>query len=256
MVILYHKGNAICAQKVRVCLAEKGVAWKSVIPDVRDPKYLALNPNGYLPTLVHDEAIIPESRIICEYINDAFGGPALLPDNAQDRARVALWSKQIDDSLHLNVFTLTFVSALQSRVLKRTPEEIEKILPFEVTKRDRAYDMIEKGFNSKFVGIAVNRFAKMTEDMERALATSTWLVGETYTLADVDFTPYLQRIIDLGLGFLLEGKPALRRWLAQVQSRASFAEVIENWVTLEVLAEAEKDADVAAPILQMRMRAA
>jgi glutathione S-transferase len=254
MVRLYHKGNAICAQKVRICLAEKGVAWESKIPDVRDPEYLALNPNGYLPTFIDNGKIIPESRIICEYINDAFAGPALLPVNAYGRARASLWTKQIDDFFHLSVFTLTFASGLHARILKWTPEEIEKILPFEVTKRDRAYDMIEKGFDSKFIGIAVKRFAKMTEDMECALAASTWLAGETYTLADVDYTPYLQRITDLGLGFLLEDKPNLRRWFAQVKARASFAEVIENWVTQDVLAAAENADGLEGSALFLKKR--
>jgi glutathione S-transferase len=256
MVTLYHKGIAICAQKVRICLAEKHIAWDSKLPDVRDPEYLALNPNGYVPTLVHDGRIVMESRIICEYINDAFEGPELLPADPYDRARVALWTKQIDDSLHLNIFTLTFVSALHSRVLKRTPEEIEKILPFEVTKRDRAYDMIEKGFESKFIAIAIRRFARLAEDMERALTGSTWLVGETYSLADVDFIPYLQRIVDLGLGFLLQGKPNLQRWFEQVKARSSFAEVTRNWVTQDILAAAEKDAKLASPIFVNRLSAA
>ena len=235
MITTYHKGVAICAQKVRICLAEKNVPWESKLPDVRDPQYLKPNPNGYVLTLVHDGRVIVESRIISEYIDAAFAGPQLLPEDPYDRARVALWTKQIDGSLHLNVFTLTFFSGLNSRILKRTPEEIEKIFPFEMTKRDRAYDMIKKGVDSKFIGIAVRRLARLTEDMDRALTGSTWLVGETYSLADADLTPYLQRIIDLGLDSLLDGKFNLQRWFEQLKERPSFVAVNQKWVAPDVL---------------------
>jgi glutathione S-transferase len=253
MLTLCHKGLAICAQKVRVCLAEKEVKWESRITDVRDPEYLKVNPNGYVPTLIHDGRIVTESRIINEYINAAFDGPELLPDDPYDRARVALWCKQIDDSLHLNVFTLFFVLSLDSVIRRRSPEELEINLPFEVTKRDRAYDLLEKGFDSKFVDIALARFVKLTEDMEAALESSPWLAGDRYTLADIDFTPYVQRLITLGLGFLVDDKPRLQAWFDRVKRRSSFREVLDNWVSEDAIAGWARDAAVASPLFRVRI---
>jgi len=45
---LYHFAGAICAQKVRITLAEKGIAWESriTLDELRSPGYLILNPNG------------------------------------------------------------------------------------------------------------------------------------------------------------------------------------------------------------------
>ena len=56
MLMLYHFPGAICAQKVRVALAEKGLYWesRSVLRELRSPDYLRLNPHGYVRTLVHD----------------------------------------------------------------------------------------------------------------------------------------------------------------------------------------------------------
>jgi glutathione S-transferase len=252
MLTLYHFGYAICAQKVRVCLAEKGVAWESRLPGLRDPEYLKLNPNGYVPTLVHDDRILTESRLICEYIDEAFDGPSLMPADAYDRYRVGLWTKQIDDTLHLNVFTLSFAVSFRPRYQAMTPEEREKNFPFDITKRERAIDLLEKGFDSRFVGVALNRFKKLTADMERALSQSTWLVGETYSLADVDYTPYLQRITDLGLGFLIDDKPHLRAWFERVRARPSFDQVLGQWVAPEMIAGAAKAAAAAEPILRSK----
>jgi glutathione S-transferase len=231
MLTLYHMPMAICAQKVRVCLAEKGLEWESRIMTgkLRSPEYLALNSGGYVPTLVHDDRIVTESRIINEYLEDAFPSPPLSPDNAYDRAREALWTKQIDDSLHLNVFTLSLAAGFLAHFLTMTPEQLEVNMPFDLTKRVRTLDILQKRLESVYVAAALQRFAKLTEDMERALGQSTWLVGETYSMADVDYTPYVQRMEDLGLSFMWTDKPALQRWIGQVRARPSYAEVVERW---------------------------
>jgi len=58
MLELYHSVNSVCAQKVRMALAEKGVACQEHLMklngDQFEPTYLKLNPNGVVPTLIHD----------------------------------------------------------------------------------------------------------------------------------------------------------------------------------------------------------
>jgi|SRR5579871_6151058 len=248
MLTLYHFPGAICAQKVRVCLAEKQLSWESFIATgrLRAPEYLRLNPGGYVPTLVHDNRVVTESRVINEYLNDAFPEPTLLPSEPYDRARVALWTKQIDDSLHLNVFTLSLAAGLLPHFLTMSPEQLEANLPFDITKRERARDIIGKRMRSHYVAAALQRFAKLTKDMDTALQQSTWLVGETYTLADVDFTPYLQRLEHIGLASLWADKPALVRWIGQVRSRPSHVEVLDRWSTPEERTRIAANAQQAA----------
>ena len=142
---------AICAQKVRVALAEKNLQWESriTLSELRSPEYLRLNPNGYVPTLVHDDKVIIELRIINEYIDHAFPEPALLSADPFDRARVGLWTKQIDDSLHLNVYVLTFAASFRQRYLEMSAEQLEKSLPLaNPVKRQYTLDLIKHGFES------------------------------------------------------------------------------------------------------------
>ena len=58
MLELYHSINSVCAQKVRVVLAEKGLEYGDRLMTLRgdqfDPEYMQLNPNAVVPTLVHD----------------------------------------------------------------------------------------------------------------------------------------------------------------------------------------------------------
>src|SRR5579875_2563430 len=73
---LYHATNSVCAQKVRLALAEKRLSAKEHLltlnGDQYDPAYLKLNPNGVVPTLVHDGHVVTESTIILYYLDDAF----------------------------------------------------------------------------------------------------------------------------------------------------------------------------------------
>ena len=258
MLTLHHMPGAICAQKVRVCLAEKGLDWDSrlVTGQLRTPEYLKLNPGGYVPTLVDDDRVVLESRIINEYLDDAYPQTPLMPASAFDRAQVSLWTKQIDDSLHLNVFTLSLAAGLLPHFLAMGPAELEANLPFDITKRERAFDIIEKRMDSRYVRVALQRFGKLISDMDEALTGSPWLAGDGYSLADVDFAPYAQRMEDLGLAFLWEDKPHVRRWIAQVRARPSHAEIVDRWVAPEMRARTLESAARASAGFRERFAAA
>lgn len=236
MIILYHFGGAICAQKVRIALAEKGVTWESrecAGPDLRNPDYLRLNPSGVVPTLLHDDLVLTESRIISEYIEEAFDGPALLSRVPQDRYRARKWTKQVDDSLHLNVFILTFAMIARDAFLAMPPEALETALPGlkDPVKRHLSEQLLQHGPDSPWVSGAVLRFQKMVDDLEAALSASPFLAGTDYSLADADYTPYLNRLVDLGLERLWSDKPALQDWWSRMQARPSFRTAITDWVS-------------------------
>jgi glutathione S-transferase len=82
MIELYHFWSSVCSVRCRMVLEEKGVSWTSRYIDLFKfdqlrPEYLAINPDGVVPTLVHDGVPIRESTVINEYIDAAFQGPKL-----------------------------------------------------------------------------------------------------------------------------------------------------------------------------------
>ncbi len=97
MLELYRSVNSVCAQKVRIALKEKGQEasdhFMTLRGDQYDPAYLALNPNGVVPTPVHDGKPIIESSLILYYIDDAFPQPPLMPKNPHHRHRVRTYNK-------------------------------------------------------------------------------------------------------------------------------------------------------------------
>ena len=101
MLELYHGTTSVCAQKARLTLAEKGLEWESHLlalnGDQLDPAYLKLNPNGVVPTLVHNDNVIVESTVIMHYLDDTFPTPPLMPRDPLDRTRAHLFKKLMDE---------------------------------------------------------------------------------------------------------------------------------------------------------------
>ena len=82
------------AQRSWIALLEKGVEFQLVEIDPYDktPEFLAKNPRGLVPTLLHNGKSIYESLIVNEYIEEAWPqSPKLMPSDAYDRAQARIW---------------------------------------------------------------------------------------------------------------------------------------------------------------------
>ena len=95
MLELWHEWNSVHSFKVRVVLAEKRLDWVERRLELLKfehlrPEYLRLNPNGVVPTLVHDGRVVLESSVICQYLDEAFPARALMPADPAGRARASL----------------------------------------------------------------------------------------------------------------------------------------------------------------------
>ena len=113
MLKLYNYESAVCAQKVRLVLAEKDLDWESQNVELKkgeqnDPEYLQLNPNAVVPTLVHDDRVVIESAVIAEYLDEEFPGTPLQPEGAYERALMRIWTKKVDDIILSAITVLSF----------------------------------------------------------------------------------------------------------------------------------------------------
>jgi glutathione S-transferase/GST-like protein len=94
MIELYHFWSSVCSVRCRMALEEKGVKWTSRYIDLfkfdqLKPDYLAINPDGMVPTLVHDGAPVRESTIINEYIDARSQAPRSFPPNRSSKRACA-----------------------------------------------------------------------------------------------------------------------------------------------------------------------
>lgn len=236
MIDLYHNDMSVCAQKVRFTLAEKQLKWQGHhlnlrAGDQQKPEYLKLNPNAVVPTLVDNGTVIIESTVICEYLDDAYPEPVLRPHEAVARARMRLWTKQLDEGVHAATSVISTSIAFRYQKLAHGMEALEafhKKMPDPV-KRERSWESITKGVDSRFFIGAVKRFDKLLGDMETSLSNSPWLAGEQFSLADIAYAPYATRLDHLQLQFLWEKRINLARWYERLRQRTAYKKALEEW---------------------------
>lgn len=263
MLALYHNDMSLCAQKVRVCLAEKGLQWESRHLVLRagehqQPWYVKLNRRAVVPTLVDGDKVVPESNVILEYLDETFPDPPLAPKTPYGRARMRLWTKQLDEDVHdASAAILSFGIAFRHQYLERG--ELGKKMLEQIPnlfKRERRRDVIEKGTGSQHFAVAVQRMVLLLDEMEETLAEHRWLAGDDYTLADVAFTPYLARLEHLNISGMLGERGRVADWYRRCRERPSFSEAIVKWENPDYLALMQRRGAEAWPQVQTIMRAA
>ncbi|MEM8936998.1 MAG: glutathione S-transferase family protein [Pseudomonadota bacterium] len=241
MVTLYHHGSSVCAAKVRLTLYEKGVSFDPIYLDILkgdqfDPDYLKLNPKAVVPTLVHNGHVLTESTLICEYIEEAFDGPNLAPADPVKRHSMRTWGQALDVELHIACGVTTFVASHRHTIKRLGPEGVEEFLNAtpeqSVTSewRDQKRRLIELGFDAPDAAGHIKTYDRYLQKMDDKLADSEWLVGDDYTLADINMVPYVNRLDMLSMsGLWEEDRPHLARWWSQVKARPHFKECILDW---------------------------
>jgi glutathione S-transferase len=96
-------------------------------------------------------------------------------------------------------------------------------------KREKSWENVTKGVESRFFPEAVKRFDKLLADMEAALAESAWLAGDTFSLADIGYAPYITRLDHLQLQFLWDKRPHISDWYDRLRERRGYTEALEKW---------------------------
>jgi maleylacetoacetate isomerase/maleylpyruvate isomerase len=104
---LYSFFRSSAAYRVRIALNLKGLQYEYVAKHLvknggehKRADYLAINPQGFIPALEHDGALITQSIAIVEYLDEAFPAPQLLPKRAIDRAVVRAMSLLVACDIH------------------------------------------------------------------------------------------------------------------------------------------------------------
>ena len=236
MIELYHNDMSVCAQKVRFALGEKTLEWKSHHLNLRGgdqqkPEYVRLNPSAVVPTLVDDGRVIIESTVINEYIDDAYPEPRLRPADAGARARMRLWTKQLDEGVHVATRVISNAIAFRHQKLALGADALKALhdkIP-DPKKREESWENITKGVESRFFVDAVRRFDRLLTDMEASLSKDCWLAAGEFSLADIGYAPYIRRLQDLQLQFLWDNRPHIPAWFERVAKRPGYRQGFEDW---------------------------
>ena len=207
MITLYDHPLSPYAQKVKISLREKGLAYEAPMPGGLGAggaagDFVEASPRAEVPALVDGDVRVFDSTIILEYLEDAYPEPSLRPAAAADRARVRMLEEVMD----------THYEAINWG--------LSELRWFKRAEGDQA------------AAIEANAKAQ-TEDffawLERQLGDRTWFNGETFGWGDLSVVPFVNG--SRGHGHQPPTGSRLADWLVRANARpsvtATVAEVLE-----------------------------
>lgn len=234
-LVLYHGLASTCSKKVRLALYEKGLPFESRLLDLQKfeqhtPEYLALNPNGVVPTLVHGGRPVIESSIIIEYIEDAFPDVPLRPVDPYTAYQMRLWLKFSDNVAYNAVYAPTWAVLSKRAQDSFSEDRLQAVLARIPTRerRERWETVAREGFSDREMQDAYDKMRQCLERIETAVRDHSWLAGDDYTLADIAMIPFIDRIRNLRPEFLDPGiYPGVNRWEQALRARPAFSKAFD-----------------------------
>jgi glutathione S-transferase len=230
MIVLHHAPRSSASRRVRLCLEEKGLSYEGHVVDMaalehHSPTYLKINPNGVVPTMIHDGRPLHESGTICEYLDETYPDPPLRPSSPYDRALMRNWIRHIDGLIH-NLIIFNWRHHLQQVASGWTDDELaEKLKSIPSKERQESWLRVaRKPYTEDERDGARAKLIALLDRMEDSLKTSGWLVGETYSIADIAAVPFVKRIEEeIAPDQVSElHHPHVAAWWKSIQARPAF----------------------------------
>ncbi|HKY81630.1 MAG TPA: glutathione S-transferase family protein [Sphingobium sp.] len=187
--IIFYTNPMSRGQIARWMLEETGAPYEIVVLDydtgMKSADYLAVNPMGKVPAIVHAGKTVTEAAAICAYLADAFPAAGLAPPTDQ-RADYYRW--------------LFFAAGPVEAAVTN------KALGFTVPKeRERT--------------IGYGTFDHAIDTLEQAVSATSWICGDRFTAADV----YVGAQIDWGLSFgTIPSRPVFEAYAARLRERPAY----------------------------------
>ena len=242
MLALYHNALSTCSQKVRLVLAHKGIDFDSHEIDLlageqHDPAYVKLNPNHVVPTLVHDGAVLIESTLINEYLDDAFPDPPMRPAEPAARHTERMWTKRLDEKVHPATGIVTFAIGPRPALLRQAEEVREANIAAipDPGRRAARRSVIENGVKAPEFAGGLSQMLELVDDMDASLSPTGWLSGDAFGLADAGVLPYVLRLDHLAMTPLIEARPQVAGWYARVQALPAYEGGVSKWLSPQVV---------------------
>lgn len=229
--VLYNAPQSTCSQRVRFVLNAKGLAFEEhkldlFAGDQLKPDYLKINPNGVVPTLVHDGQPINDSAVIIEYLDEIRPAPErFVPQDAVARAQMRALMRFIDEvptpAIRVPSYNIAFLRHFRSM----SEAEFVALAESKPLRKEFLLKMGRTGFPKEEMDVSLDRLRRGIARMDAAIAQSggPWLMGRDLTLADIAIMPVVVRMQDIRLDGMWQDKPAIARWLEAISAHPAFA---------------------------------
>jgi glutathione S-transferase len=208
MRYLFHLPLSPYCRKVRLVLAEKRLPFELRVERVweRREEYLQINPAGTVPTLVEDNGLaIPDSSVICEYLDEAYPDATLvghtLGERVEVRRLVAWFDGKFDAEVTRNLNGEKYIKRLAGR---GHPDATALRIGYTALREHLQY-------------------------LGWLAETRKWLAGATISLADFTAAAHLS-VLDFQGDVDWSVSPPAREWYARVKSRPGFRALLNDRV--------------------------
>jgi glutathione S-transferase len=225
---LYNAPQSTCSQRVRFVLNGKKIPFDEVKLNLLEgdqlkPDYLKLNPNGVVPTLDHDGAIVIDSTVITEYLDEVAPKTSFTPESPVERARMRALMHFIDEMAAAAVRVPTFNLAFLPSFQKMSREAFVAMAESKPLRREFMLAMGQTGFPKSEMDAALARLRRTYERMDAEIekGSGPWLLGKDISLADVAVMPALVRMDDLGLPGWRD-LPRIVTWFDNIRAHPAF----------------------------------
>jgi len=283
---LYHNALSLCSMKSRVCMAELEVPYAShhidlietgAYENIRRP-FLAVNPGGTVPVLVHHGHPVYESHFQIRYAAEHAppGSPRLVPEDPGLRDEMERWIdrssithdplKHGDESagnaipgLTLPLFAAMIDRIATWKILEGALFHFDKRRPF-LFLTFKAWGLARLGRLApamKFLSRSRRQMGVHLDALEEKLRTSggPWILGEAFSLADVSWLVIFERLVqaDCLHAFVGEGRrPECASYWARLRRRPSYRQAIldQSHATIDYGTKRLQAAKAADPALR------
>ena len=202
MITLFGSKGSPNTARVQWCLEELGTPYTTTLLDLakgeqKKPEYVAINPNGRVPTLRDGDYVVWESAAIIAYLGDAYGAGRLVPSDAKGRGTVLQWLFWQNSDLGPHVGAPWYLK-LNVR-MGRGP------------------------LDPAAFAASVEKAHATLALFDRMLAGKDWLAGSAFSLADLSAAEsvHLATISEVDLA----RHPNVARWFTAATSRDAFKKV-------------------------------
>lgn len=224
----YNSRISTCSQRVRFVLVEKRIPFvdhglRLDLGEHLRPEYLSLNPNGLVPTIVHDGRVVVDSSVINEYLDETFKESPLVPSDVYERSRMRAFVQYLDEVLTPSIRYPSFQSFFGGHIRSLNEEQRRNFADRLPLRKHFALEIAgADGFPKERLDAAMERIEASLRRMELALAQHLWLAGDMFTLADIAAMPSIVRLDDLGRTDLWADLPAVSEWYRRISEMESF----------------------------------
>jgi len=201
-ITLYHDVPSTNSDRVKIALAEKGLAWEGIWvklskQEQKSPEHLQRNPYGKIPVLDDDGKILFESCIINEYLDEKYPNPPLMPKDAFLRARGRIFVDYAINYLHEAYWALRG----EIRMKKNEAER-----------------------NQATIAEARAELMRRLQYLETELGDKPYMLGE-FSLVDIDIFPRFPRMESFGV-IPSPRLPRLSAWYERMKQRPSVKAIL------------------------------